>query len=393
MTVVGIIAEYNPFHQGHAYQLAMARELTGADYVLVVMSGNYVQRGAPAMFDKHVRAEAALRAGADLVAELPLCAATGSAEYFASGAVSLLARTGVVTDLCFGSECGDLRGLSRLADVLAQEPEGYRERLRALLREGRSFPAAREEALARFDSSLPSGLLRSPNNLLGLEYLKALARLQSPIRPHTLLRKGASYHENTVSRCENASASGIRAALLKQDGRFTEELLCQLPFPELYRDYMDRPPITEDAFSLLLLEKLWRISCEEASFSPFLGVTGELSNRIAGLLDDFRSFSQFTDLVKTRNLTRTAVSRALLHILLNVREYREPSVLRVLGFRRAAEPLMSALTERSRIAVSASPCESLSPSGLYPDHLYESVRSLLHGAPFSNETRRKLLVV
>ena len=121
MKVVGIIAEYNPFHKGHQFHLSRARELTGADYVIVVMSGNYVQRGTPAMFDKYTRAEAALRSGADLVLELPVSAATGSAEYFASGAVKLLTDTGIVTDLCFGSECGSLMDLQKLADILAKK--------------------------------------------------------------------------------------------------------------------------------------------------------------------------------------------------------------------------------------------------------------------------------
>ena len=141
MKVVGIIAEYNPFHKGHQFHLSRARELSGADYVIVVMSGNYVQRGTPAMFDKYTRAEAALRSGADLVLELPVSVATGSAEYFASGAVKMLADTGIVTDLCFGSECGSLMDLQKLADILAEEPEEYQILLRKYLKKGMSFPA------------------------------------------------------------------------------------------------------------------------------------------------------------------------------------------------------------------------------------------------------------
>ena len=183
MRVVGIIAEYNPFHQGHAYQIKKARELTQADFIIVAMSGNFVQRGAPAMFDKYTRAHAALLSGADLVLELPVSIATGSAEAFARGGVRLLHDTGIVTDLCFGSECGDLSSLERLAAFLVEEPTDYKLHLQDGLKQGLSFPAAREQAVRFSDPSLPAELLGMPNNLLGLEYLKALHLYGSTIRP------------------------------------------------------------------------------------------------------------------------------------------------------------------------------------------------------------------
>ncbi len=167
MNIVGITAEYNPFHQGHAWHLAQARRLTGADRAIVVMSGNYVQRGAPAMFDKYLRARAALLHGADLVLELPPDVATGSAEYFASGAVRLLLQTGIVTDLCFGSECNDLKALQKPAQILSEEPADYRAYLQEALRQGKSYPEARAQALQQYDPSLPPALLASPNDLLG----------------------------------------------------------------------------------------------------------------------------------------------------------------------------------------------------------------------------------
>ena len=144
MKIVGLIAEYNPFHNGHEYHIQKAKEVTGADTVIVVMSGNFVQRGAPAMFDKYTRAHAALLSGADLVLELPVSIATGSAEAFARGGVRLLHDTGIVTDLCFGSECGDLSSLERLAAFLAEEPPDYKLHLQDGLKQGLSFPAARE---------------------------------------------------------------------------------------------------------------------------------------------------------------------------------------------------------------------------------------------------------
>ena len=142
MTITAVIAEYNPFHNGHAYQLAKARELTGADYLVVIMSGDFVQRGAPAILDQHDRAELALLGGADLILQLPCHFALGSAQHFARGAVSLLTALGCVDFLCFGSEYGDTAPFLELADVLLHEPEEYRELLSGLLRNGLSFPTA-----------------------------------------------------------------------------------------------------------------------------------------------------------------------------------------------------------------------------------------------------------
>lgn len=392
MKIAGVIAEYNPFHKGHQFHLDRGREITHADYVIVVMSGNYVQRGTPAMFDKYTRAEAALRSGADLVLELPVSAATGSAEYFASGAVKMLADTGIVTDLCFGSECGSLMDLQKLADILADEPEKYQILLRKYLKEGMSFPAARAHAMKDYAPDLASDLLDAPNNLLGLEYLKALKRLHSTILPHTIQREGNAYHDITVTDGRAASASGIRDTLMKSQGVFTDRILQQLPFPELYKDYEGLSPVSENSFSLPLLQKLRAL--QDQPLDTYFGVSAELSNRIWNRLDEFSSFSGFTDLLKTRELTRTSVSRALLHVLLDVREYKPASVFRVLGFRKSSAILLKELSAHGNLPVITSLSQAgIPPKELYADYLYESVRSLLHGRPFQNEYRRKMLVI
>lgn len=394
MRIVGIIAEYNPFHQGHAYQIKKVRELTQADFILVSMSGNFVQRGAPAMFDKYTRAHAALLSGADLVLELPVSIATGSAEAFARGGVRLLHDTGIVTDLCFGSECGDLSSLERLASFLAEEPTDYKLHLQDGLKQGLSFPAAREQAVRFSDPSLPAELLGMPNNLLGLEYLKALHLYESSIRPFTIQREGSGYHDTDVSSGQYSSASAIRAELIRSGGHFSEELLAQLPHPELYISYADHPPVTEDAFSLLLLEKLRRLSLTDEPLSQYEGISEDLANRISGALDQFTGFSAFTDLMKTRNQTRTAISRALLHILLDIQAPQPACMFRVLGFRKDSRAVLTALSEQGTLPVVTSLTRSpLDRTSLYPDQLYESVRSILQQTPYQNEFRRKMLVV
>ena len=177
MKVTGIIAECNPLHEGHKYLLQEARKVTGADYIVIAMSGDYVQRGAPAIISKEQRASALLQSGADLVLELPLYVSASGADYFARGGISLLESLGVVTDLAFGSESGDLSLLQDAARELNEDTKAFREALQNGLRKGLTFPQARAEAMTSTD--LPA----SPNDLLGTEYLRALDRTGSRIRP------------------------------------------------------------------------------------------------------------------------------------------------------------------------------------------------------------------
>ncbi len=214
MKTIGIIAEYNPFHNGHQYQIAKAKERTGADACIVVMSGDFTQRGTPAVWDKHKRTHMALLGGADLVLELPACYATASAAYFARGAVTLLNSLGVVDVLCFGSECPDTSLLQNAAVLFAREPEPYQKQLKKALKDGLSYPAARARAYASCQADLtaqpaaapsdllpqrslpdPGGFLTQPNNILGVEYCKCLLQLHSSIRPMALERLGAGHHE------------------------------------------------------------------------------------------------------------------------------------------------------------------------------------------------------
>lgn len=199
MKIVGLITEYNPFHNGHLYHIHESLRITGADAALVVMSGDYVQRGTPAIMPKRLRTEMALYCGAGAVLELPVCYATGSAEFFALGAISLLDSLGIVDSVCFGSECSDLPLLQKIAGLLVDEPEQYREILRHELKLGKSFPAARQTAVV-FCTGDPrcADILKDPNNILGIEYLKALKKCGSSIRPYTIRRKGAGYHSSQL---------------------------------------------------------------------------------------------------------------------------------------------------------------------------------------------------
>ncbi|MGN0402670.1 MAG: nucleotidyltransferase [Acetatifactor sp.] len=359
MKINGIIAEYNPFHNGHKYHLETTRRLTGADYTVAVISGNFVQRGGPALTDKHTRAEMALRNGADLVLELPPYYATASAECFAYGAVAVLEGLGLITNLSFGSECGNLDILSRIASLLAEEPEDFTCILKSKLCEGLTFPAARAAAISRYfsDSEIPAHILSSPNNILGIEYLKALFRLNSSIVPLTIKRHDSGYHSDKTTG-KYCSASALRKALLSSVP--ISELTESIPGPAaalLSSVPQTASFVCEDDFSEILYYKL--LSERDRGYEEYPDVSRELSDRIRNRLSEYRGFNAFCNLLKTKELTYTRVSRCLLHIMLDLKE-DTPSLVRgksavpyvrVLGFQRAASELLSCLSKSSSIPI------------------------------------------
>lgn len=364
MNVVGVIAEYNPFHKGHAYHLAEAKKRANADYAVVIMSGNFTQRGIPACYDKFFRTECALSAGADLVLELPFCYATSSAELFASGAVNILDRLGVVTDLCFGSDSGEDADLYlATADFLCKEPKEYRERLRSGMKDGLTFPQARMNAAKDFISSDALSLLSAPNAILGLEYCKALLRSNSSVRPLPIARIGSGYLETSLSADDFPSATAIRLALSRRDTSdtsFTDNPADALfsAFPESTLSLLQtQKPISvfpEDFFLLLryaLLHSSPDIRKETADFST------ELSHRLASLTDCL-SYEELVTALKTRQYTRTRIERALLHLLCRYSEadrilFQKNSTgyARVLGFRKDAAPLLRSVKENASLPV------------------------------------------
>lgn len=342
MKITGLITEYNPFHKGHEYHIKKAKEVTGADYIIVVMSGDFVQRGTPACVQKHVRAHMALVSGADLVLELPVAYATGSAELFAQGAVSILHHLGVVDYICFGSECGTTEPLMEIARLLVDEPDWYRTALQEHLKNGLSYPAARAAAIPKY-----SELLSSPNNILGIEYCKALLRLNSHIQPVSIKRKGNLYHAEQLN--ENLpSATAIRKQLLGE----TPTLDLQIPkdaLSILSKEIDISGIVTENDFSLMLLYRLLSAASPE-ELASYMDVSDELAARIFKCRTQFISFDQFADLLKTKELTRTRINRALLHILLDIKKEQPSAVYaRMLGFRKDATPLLSVIKKHTEI--------------------------------------------
>ena len=402
MKIVGLIAEYNPFHNGHQYHIEKAKEITGADAVIVVMSGNFVQRGAPAIMPKHLRAEMALRAGASLVIELPVCYATGTAEQFAYGGVSILNSLGCVDAICFGSECGDINVLNELAKVLCNEPAEYKDSLQKHLRSGLSFPLARQKAIEEvYPSQGFSNILEQPNNILGIEYLKALYRLNSNIKPYTIQRVSSQYHDVDLQE-EFSSATALRQVIGENS---IPGLVGQIPNDNIslfQNNYQKRYPIFTNDFSLLLKYRL--LNETKSSLSQYADVSQELANRICNQLNNYVSFEQFCELLKTKEMTYSRISRALIHILLGIKktDYTDIQHARVLGFRKddadvltviknaSAIPLLTKLTATKDSSDSA---VHMLNQDIYSSNLYESVVTNKFKTPFINEYEHAIIRV
>ena len=343
MKTVCIIAEYNPFHNGHAYQINYAREKLGADAVLIVMSGPFVQRGEPALADKGSRTRAALNAGADLVAELPPAFALGGAETFARGAVGLAEAAGCVDELLFGTADADSDRLVRLAEQA--EKEKTEQTLRAKLREGLSYPAALTKALCETEPDAEKWL-KDPNTVLGLEYIRALKRQGSRIRPVTLKRSGSSYHDLSLPEGGFASASALRRAI--ESGMAPETLSAYAPRDSL--DACGTPLFPDDLSAALSLALLHLAEGGKEALLPFADVSEALAARILEAAPFTETFSELTDRIRTRAFTAARVRRALLHILLNIRKEEQegvPESIKILGLRKDS-PLPGRLRETAR---------------------------------------------
>lgn len=412
MKIVGLITEYNPFHAGHLYHMERAKELTGADGILAVMSGDFVQRGAPAIMPKHLRVQMALNAGADVVIELPACFACASAEYFAAGAVSILNQLGCIDSVCFGSECGDVSLLERIAHISEDEPDEYRSLLQSLLRAGNSFPRARQMALQNYlkDDSM-TDVLTHPNNILGIEYIKALISNGSNITPYTITRQDSSYHDEQLAQ-KYSSASAIRRYIreLNNPEEFAA-LSTHIPencFDILKETFHKRYPILPNDFSLLLKYKLLHETSE--SLMNYLDITEDIANRIINRRNEYISYEQFCDILKTKDITHSRISRCLLHVLLNItsedmKQYKDSGFCqyaRLLGFRRNNQELLGELKKHSHIPLitKLTNTGSLGEAGLKmlkkdieASDLYESVVTDKFGTEFVNEYRKNIVIL
>lgn len=386
MKVAGVIAEYNPFHKGHEYHLNKTKQVTEADYVIAVVSGDYVQRGTPSFMNKYIRTRLALLGGAHIVLELPVSYSTASAEYFARGGISILNELGCVDYVSFGCETDHPEIFEKVIDLLSNEPHSYQVVLQNYLSNGLSFPAAREAAvkaaLADQDEQILSEILSNPNNTLGIEYMKAIKQLGSHIKPVMIERNGDSFSSEITGE-GFASATGIREAIVQAWERIAEnnkagilgknetakildkELDDLVPYIskeeiEILREHfgIDYPIIAND-FSGVMKFKLMVELAAESDLTQYLDVSTELANRIRNNISSFNSYDGFVEKLKTKQYTYTRISRALMHILLGIKKPLEAApYARVLGFRKEASELVKKISEESTIPVITKPSKA-----------------------------------
>ncbi|HHY74509.1 MAG TPA: nucleotidyltransferase [Bacillus bacterium] len=337
MKSVGVIVEYNPFHNGHYYHIQKSKKVTEADIVVAVMSGNFLQRGEPALVSKWARTKMALESGVDVVIELPYVFATQKAEVFAHGAVSLLHAL-KVDNLCFGSENGSIQSFQQTLHIMETKKDEFDNFIQPALKEGTSYPRAAAEAfqsLGIIDSMVD---LSEPNNILGFHYLQAIHQLKSNIQPYTIKRTKANYHDEHIEDEQIASATSIRKTLFSGSTNLVEiqNVIPDTTFTHLesYKNKYGMFHQWEDYFPFL---KYRLLSTTAAELKEIYEVEEGLENRILQLITEAATFQEFMEKIKTKRYTWTRLQRICLHILTNTKKQtmknnnNQPTYIRLLG--------------------------------------------------------------
>ena len=410
MKVGAIIAEYNPFHNGHKYQIEKFRQDANLDYVIVIMSGNFTQRGEPAWMPKHYRAKMALLGGADLILELPIYYATGSAKRFAEGAIAHLNALGCVDELCFGCESELdfnelLKNLEQASSILMEEPDSYKEALNLFLRKGYSFPSAREKALTTIMDHADE--LFMPNNILALEYMIALKQSNSSISPRPLIRKGPGYHSLDVNE-QFASASSIRHQLSEN---ISPDHLQGLPEEslEVIKKCLNRNfPVTLNDFSLIAG---YGYIQNQDHLTDYMDINEDIANRMHKCFDSYSKLDAYLLEMKNKSITHTRLSRCIIHLITGQTQERFFSdtksgyahYARILGFKKNASHLLSLLKQSSAIPMITKTAVykdllnnegvSMFEADLYAAQLYRMVIQNKYGQHLKNEFNEQIVII
>ena len=345
--VLGIIAEYNPFHNGHFYHMKQSIEQAEADYTVCVISGNFVQRGNTSIVDKWTKAKMAIANGADLVLELPTVYSTSSAENFAEGAVKLLDSLGIVDVLSFGIESKDLSTLNNIANVLYQEPKEYITMLNHELSKGISFPKARENALMMYlnDIKRYANVLAGSNNILGIEYLKAMKKLKSHMQPIGIQREKVYYHDDMIVD-DFASATAIRKMIINRQFDDIMKVMPRSSYILLAQELRNGHYVLDlSKFQSEILYKLRTMTVTEIKELP--DVSEGLENAIKNAADSCNNIIDLVNIVKSKRYTQTRIQRILLYCLLGITKKmmdtskKTTPYIRVLGFNENGKRLIS----------------------------------------------------
>ncbi|MGL4911202.1 MAG: nucleotidyltransferase [Romboutsia sp.] len=366
MNILGLIVEYNPFHNGHLYHLLKSKEITGATHTVAIMSGNFLQRGEPALFDKYTRAEMAVKNGVDLVIELPTMFACQSAEIFSYGAVNTLNSLNCINSICFGSEEGNIDTLSTISKILVNEPEEFRSLLKKYLNDGILFPTARSSALFDYISKYNLldiskeellDILNSSNNILGLEYIKSLLKLDSNIKPYTIARISASYNsENITSNI--CSATAIRRSLKENNNLSQISDVVPSPTYSTMKNKISSnfSPMFDDKYFDLLSSIILR---DANILDTYFDVNEGIENKIYQSVFTSNSLNDLQQAVKSKRYTLTKIKRTLNNILLGitkedmnkVKNIQAMPYARVLAFNDNGREIIKAIKTNSEINI------------------------------------------
>ena len=345
--VLGIIAEYNPFHNGHLYHIRQSLEQTNSDYVVCVISGNFVQRGNTSIVDKWTKAKMAMASGADLVIELPVIYSISSAENFAEGAIKILDELGIVDTVSFGMETNDISTLNNIANVLYQEPKEYITILNHELSKGISFPKARENALMMYlnDIKRYANTLTGSNNILGIEYLKAMKKLKSPLKPIGVQREKVFYHDNFIVD-DFASSTAIRKMIVSRQFDDIMKVMPRSAYILLAQELRSGHYVLDlSKFQSEILYKLRSMTTAEIKELP--DVSEGLENAIKNAANSCNNIIDFVNIVKSKRYTQTRIQRILIYSLLGITQKMMDNsrkiapYIRVLGFNSNGKRLIS----------------------------------------------------
>jgi len=354
--ITGIVTEYNPFHKGHEYHLQKAKSDTNADGIVCVMSGNFMQRGIPGIIDKWKRAEMALRNGVDLILELPLVYSISSAEHFAFGSVSLLNSLGIVDYIYFGSEYGSIATLENIAKTLVSEPYEYKSLLKNNLKLGLPFHLSRANALNDYlNSNDVLNVLSSSNNILGIEYIKALKSLNSLIIPRTLRREGASYNDNNLNS-SFSSATSIRKHLRENSLSDLIDILPKNSYDILHDLSSSNYPFTfeDDMFKYIK----YKLLTNEKSLLNLPDISEGLENKILKEILNSNSLNELILNSKSKRYTYTRINRILAQSFLNLEDFdlfslsKTPApYARILGFNSTGRNMLKNIKTNGNIDI------------------------------------------
>lgn len=401
MKACGIVAEYNPLHTGHVYQMNKARQISQADCIIVVMSGNFVQRGEPAVIDKYARTRAALKAGADIVIELPVYYALSSAENFAKGAVLTLNEMKAAS-ICFGAETDNADRLAKISHAIISESPEYKAILNKALAEGLSYPAARQTALLEY---LPEckDIISGSNNILAIEYIKSILGNNLNMTYYPVLREGAGYNDDT-DNAEFASAFGIRKMLMSDEHDRLKTYLTPVMYEEISNS--KNCPLFPDDFSnifnhkMLFLKQQCNINHTDFAekLAEYEDITTELANRFAAAFTGRDNITEFTMKVKSKNIVYSRICRCIMHIILEIKKtmsdlYNNIPYIRLLGFNKTGQQYLGSIKKELDVPFITKAADyknelsfDLACSDIYTQAVYEK-----YGYVMKNELQQNII--